>query len=144
MRQGPSGDRYGSCRMTPLPMKLKRLLCILPAFAALALTGCEVPGGPTYVESGPAVSSVSTDFVLSYGNGYSGPGYYYGPPGLTYYRRTPGVYYYRSREGVPGHYWGRWHGDRRHYGGPGGAYRDHDHDGVPNRYDRRPGNPSRY
>jgi hypothetical protein len=26
----------------------------------------------------------------------------------------------------------------------GGAYMDRDHDGVPNRYDRRPNNPYRY
>ncbi|HEY1102611.1 MAG TPA: hypothetical protein VGE70_04230 [Burkholderiaceae bacterium] len=45
------------------------------------------------------------------------------------------------------------HGGGRHYhsqpgydgGGPGPrAYRDRDRDGVPNRYDRRPGNPYRY
>ena len=34
--------------------------------------------------------------------------------------------------------------DHRSYRGDGGGYRDRDRDGVPNRYDRRPGNPYRY
>jgi hypothetical protein len=137
-------------------MKLKHLLCIVPAAAGLLLTSCEVPDVDTGYATG---GTVSTDFVLSYGNGWSGPGYYYGPPGLSYYRHTPGVYYYRSREVVPSNYWGRWHGDRRYYGGPArnwdhdhdgrhgggrsGGY-DRDHDGIPNRYDNRPNYPRRY
>lgn len=34
--------------------------------------------------------------------------------------------------------------ERGHYGPPARAYRDRDGDGVPNRYDRAPGNPYRY
>jgi hypothetical protein len=105
----------------------------------MALTGCEVPGAAVYAGG----TTVSTDFALSYGNGYSGPGYYYGPLGLSYYRSGPGVYFYRTRQVVPSHYWARWHGDRRYYGGPARSWGDSDHDGVPNRWDRRPGNPYR-
>ncbi len=34
-----------------------------------------------------------TTFRLSFGNGYRGRGYYYGPPGLSYYYESPGVYF---------------------------------------------------
>jgi hypothetical protein len=121
-------------------MKLKQLLCISPlaAAAALCLSGCEVTGAGAYYSSGPAVSS---DLVLTYTSGYAGTGYYYGPRGYNYSHRGPGVYYYRTREVVPHTYWSHWHGDSRHYGGPGrwddrrrdGRYdRDRDHD----RHDR--------
>jgi hypothetical protein len=123
-------------------MKLESLLCILPVLAGFALTGCEVPAvatTSTYVDTAP----VSTSMVLTYGNGWSGPGYYYGPPGLSYYRRGPGVYYYHSREVVPHAYWNHWHGDRRYYWEGHGGH-DHDHDGVRNKWDRRPNDYRRY
>jgi hypothetical protein len=41
----------------------------------------------------------------------------------------------------PGYYR---HPHHSYYGPPGRAYRDRDGDGVPNRYDRMPGNPYRY
>jgi hypothetical protein len=42
----------------------------------------------------------------------------------------------------PGYYRHPHHG---YYGPPGrGYYRDRDGDGIPNRYDRAPGNPYRY
>src|SRR5688572_26189495 len=95
-------------------MKPNKLIYILPVLSTLALVGCEGPGG--MVDSAPVV--VSSDFALSYGNGYGGPGYYYGPPGRGYYARGAGVQYYQTRNHVPSHYWGQWHGDRRYYGGP--------------------------
>ncbi|HEX2750806.1 MAG TPA: hypothetical protein VHM91_22565 [Verrucomicrobiales bacterium] len=102
------------------------------AGAALCLSSCEV-AGPGYVAS---TGVVSTDFALSYGNGYGGMGYYYGPPGLAYYDRGPNISFYRTRYLVPQTHWSHWHGDRRYYYGPG---RDRDHDGIPNRFDRHPG-----
>lgn len=41
-------------------------------------------------------------FSLSFGNGYAGRGYYYGPPNTSYYDRQPGVTYYRTRESYYG------------------------------------------
>lgn len=43
-----------------------------------------------------------SSFSLSFGSGYAGRGYYYGPPGVSYYSRQPGVTYYRSREAYYG------------------------------------------
>lgn len=48
----------------------------------------------------------SSRFVVTFGTGYAGRGYYYGPPGVPYYYQAPGVRYYRSRSVVPSHYWG--------------------------------------
>ncbi|MDQ0017042.1 hypothetical protein J2W23_005451 [Variovorax boronicumulans] len=59
--------------------------------------------------------------------------YYAPPPPPRHYH--PGYY----RDGRHYDHGRRWD-DRRHYGGR----RDNDHDGVPNRYDRRPNNPYRY
>ena len=41
----------------------------------------------------------------------------------------------------PGYYR---HPHQSYYGPPGRGYRDRDGDGMPNRYDRMPGNPYRY
>lgn len=46
-----------------------------------------------------------SNFVISFGNGYAGSGYYYGPPGYNYYYQRPGVVYYRNRGYVPSRYW---------------------------------------
>jgi hypothetical protein len=43
-------------------------------------------------------------FVLSFGTGYAGRGYYYGPPGAPYYYQSPGVRYYATRNVVPREY----------------------------------------
>ncbi|MES2708174.1 MAG: peptidoglycan-binding domain-containing protein [Verrucomicrobiota bacterium] len=42
-----------------------------------------------------------SSFTLSFGNGYAGQGYYYGPPQTSYYYQRPGVSYYRTRAAVP-------------------------------------------
>lgn len=46
-----------------------------------------------------------TSFSLTFGNGYAGQGYYYGPPGVPYYYSRPGVRYYRSWYLAPRTYW---------------------------------------
>lgn len=46
-----------------------------------------------------------SNFVITFGNGYAGRGYYYGPPGYPYYYQRPGVVYYRNRGYVPSRYW---------------------------------------
>jgi hypothetical protein len=43
-------------------------------------------------------------FTLSFGTGWRGRGYYYGPPGVPYYYEAPGVVYYSSRAAVPSRY----------------------------------------
>jgi hypothetical protein len=48
-----------------------------------------------------------SSFSIFFGNGYAGPGYYYGPPGVPYYYRAPGVVYYRERSLVPSRYYVR-------------------------------------
>jgi hypothetical protein len=45
-------------------------------------------------------------FVVTYGTGYAGRGYYFGPPGVPYFYEAPGVRYFSSRSMVPTHYWG--------------------------------------
>ena len=45
-------------------------------------------------------------FILSFGTGYRGRGYYYGPPGMPYYYEAPGVIFYSSRASVPSRYYG--------------------------------------
>lgn len=42
-----------------------------------------------------------SSFVITFGNGYAGRGYYYGPPRMPYYYRAPGVVYYSSRARLP-------------------------------------------
>ncbi|MEZ0277026.1 MAG: peptidoglycan-binding protein, partial [Roseimicrobium sp.] len=53
------------------------------------------------------VSSPRSSFVITFGSGYAGQGYYYGPPNSSYYYQTPGVTYYRSRDAVPRQYYPR-------------------------------------
>lgn len=48
-----------------------------------------------------------SSFVITFGSGYAGQGYYYGPPNAPYYYQTPGVAYYRSRDSVPRQYYPR-------------------------------------
>lgn len=47
-----------------------------------------------------------SSFVLSFGTGYAGRGYYYGPAGVPYYYNAPGVRYYATRSVVPSEYMG--------------------------------------
>lgn len=44
-------------------------------------------------------------FVLSYGTGYAGRGYYYGPPNSAYYYERSDVLYYATREAAPREYY---------------------------------------
>jgi len=43
-------------------------------------------------------------FVLTFGSGYAGQGYYYGPPNSRYYYERSDVRYYSSREAAPREY----------------------------------------
>lgn len=43
-------------------------------------------------------SRPSSSFTLSFGTGYAGRGYYYGPPGAAYYYERPDVRFYPTRE----------------------------------------------
>ena len=45
-----------------------------------------------------------SDFSLSFGTGYAGRGYYFGPPSASYYYSRPGVVFYRSWDTVPHSY----------------------------------------
>jgi hypothetical protein len=51
-----------------------------------------------------------SSFAISFGTGYAGRGYYYGPPGAPYYYRAPGVVFYRTRAAIP-----RYYIERHHY-----------------------------
>ncbi|HEY5893834.1 MAG TPA: peptidoglycan-binding protein [Chthoniobacterales bacterium] len=53
-----------------------------------------------------------SSFTITFGTGYRGRGYYYGPPGAAYYYDAPGVGYYRTRSAVPRGYWGDYYEDR--------------------------------
>ncbi|MEY3896927.1 MAG: hypothetical protein RLZZ214_2448 [Verrucomicrobiota bacterium] len=44
-------------------------------------------------------------FTLSFGNGYRGQGYYYGPPNSPYYYESPDTRYYSNREAAPREYY---------------------------------------
>jgi len=44
-------------------------------------------------------------FKLSKGNGYAGPGYYYGPPNSPYYYQRPDVRYFANHGAVPRDYY---------------------------------------
>lgn len=48
-----------------------------------------------------------SSFIITFGSGWAGQGYYYGPPNQPYYYQTPGVSYYRTREAVPRQYYPR-------------------------------------
>lgn len=51
------------------------------------------------------LSRPSSTFVLSFGDGYRGKGYYYGPANSTYFYERQGVTYYRTREAAPRRYY---------------------------------------
>jgi hypothetical protein len=53
------------------------------------------------------IAAPRSSFVITFGTGYAGQGYYYGPANAPYYYQTPGVVYYRSREAVPRQYYPR-------------------------------------
>lgn len=46
-----------------------------------------------------------SNFTLSFGTGYAGSGYYYGPPYSSYYYARPEVRYYATRAVVPREYY---------------------------------------
>lgn len=46
-----------------------------------------------------------TGFTLSFGTGYAGRGYYYGPPNSAYYYQRSDVRYYATREAAPREYY---------------------------------------
>jgi hypothetical protein len=46
-------------------------------------------------------------FTLSFGTGYAGRGYYYGPPHSAYYYERPEVRYYATRGAAPREYYSR-------------------------------------
>lgn len=46
-----------------------------------------------------------SSFTLSFGTGYAGRGYYYGPPNSSYYYQRPEVRYYATREAAPREYY---------------------------------------
>jgi len=52
-------------------------------------------------------SQPSSGFVLSFGTGYAGRGYYYGPPHSPYYYERDEVRYYATRDAAPREYYSR-------------------------------------
>jgi Ni/Co efflux regulator RcnB len=52
-------------------------------------------------------SQPRSGFTLSFGTGYAGRGYYYGPPHSAYYYERPEVRYYATREAAPREYYSR-------------------------------------
>lgn len=46
-------------------------------------------------------SHAHSKFKLSKGNGYAGPGYYYGPPNSPYYYARPDVRYFANHGAIP-------------------------------------------
>ena len=52
-------------------------------------------------------SRPSSTFILSFGTGYAGQGYYYGPPNSPYYYQRSDVRYFSTRESVPRDYYSR-------------------------------------
>jgi len=42
-----------------------------------------------------------SSFTISFGSGYAGRGYYYGPPGAGYFYERPGVVFYGSHYNAP-------------------------------------------
>lgn len=53
----------------------------------------------------PYAAYPRSGFTITFGNGYAGRGYYYGPPRMRYYNRGPGVMFYSRRAMVPSRYW---------------------------------------
>ena len=110
----------------------KSLLAATVAFGAIAATSAAhartdvflsigVPAAPVYVEPQPV---------------YVQPQPVYVQPQPVYVQ--PSSYYVQP---APTYYYG---GHRHHHGHRHGPWGDADRDGVPNRYDRAPGNPYRY
>ena len=46
-------------------------------------------------------------FSVTFGTGYAGRGYYYGPPNSAYYYQRPDVIFYATRAAVPREYYNR-------------------------------------
>ena len=94
-----------------------------------------------------APAQARTSINLSIGTGvpygYVQPGYVYTQPSYVYtqpsYVYTEPAYVYTQPSTV--YYSNYGYGHRRHYNR---GWHDRDHDGVPNRFDRRPNNPYRY
>jgi hypothetical protein len=88
----------------------KSIMATAAGAVALFACSCVGPDG-TYVTAGGVGYGVPartySNYTVTYGSGYAGTGYYYGPPNLRYYSRSPGVVYYSSRSSVPTHYWPR-------------------------------------
>ncbi|MEJ8836122.1 hypothetical protein [Ramlibacter sp. AN1133] len=91
--------------------------------------------------------SIGTGVPYGYvqpGYAYTQPGYVYSQPSYVYtqpsYVYTEPSYVYTQPSYI--YYDNHGHGQRRHYNR--GWSNDRDHDGVPNRFDRRPNNPRRY
>jgi len=86
-------------------------------FFSIGVPGAYVSNAPVYAQPQPVYVQPEPVYVqpqsVYYDRGYYGRGYY-------------------ERD------YRHWRHDRRH-----GAYGDRDHDGVPNRFDRAPGNPYR-
>lgn len=61
-----------------------------------------------------------SSFSVSFGTGYAGQGYYYGPAGVDYYYERPGVTFYRTRALVP-HEYGYYGGSEYRGGGVGAS-----------------------
>lgn len=53
-----------------------------------------------------------SSFILSFGNGYAGQGFYYGPPNSSYYYQRSDVRYFANHESAPREYYG----SERHHG----------------------------
>jgi len=100
------------------------------AFAAAALMSLAALSAPAQAQTGGRFIQAQVYVVPA----PPPPRRYYAPPPPPR-QYHPGYY----RDGRHYDHGRRWD-DRRHYGGR----RDNDHDGVPNRYDRRPNNPYRY
>ncbi len=88
----------------------------------------------------PAMARVDVDLNIGIPGGYVQPAPVYVQPRPVYVQPQP-VYvqpqpvYVQSQP-----YWRGRHWQERHWHG----HHDRDHDGVPNRYDRRPNDPYRY
>jgi len=88
-------------------------------YLSIGVPGAYVQPAPVYVQPQPVYVQPEPVYVQ--------PQPVYVQPRTVYVQPQP-VYGYRS------HYWHHRHG----------GWGDADHDGVPNRYDRAPGNPYRY
>ena len=133
---------------------LKTTLFTTLAAAAISLPALTAPALVT-----PAAAQANLN--ISIGAPPPAPVYEVTPAPRAGYVWAPGYYRYEGNHYLwtkgrwmaerPGYHWtnDRWeHGPHGYYHVPGRwdraqAYRDHDHDGVPNAYDRHPDNPYR-